>query len=232
MNTYKAKSGIFDERVWYKHSEMEKICLNALRSVDLLSSSPSPTRIDRFIEKRFNIVPKYEHLTDGVLGFTKFGENGVESIVIAKALDLDQKIQSSRRINTTMAHEAGHGLFHSHLFINKGKGLFENLQEKPKVMCRDELTNAIINGRNTYDGKWWEYQANVAIGALLLPRPLAEEVIEPFTVTEGLCLKVLDKTKYSDAVMSLSETFDVNPAVAKIRLSEIFPNENAGQQPL
>lgn len=192
MNTYKAKSGIFDERVWYKPSEMEKICLNALRSVDLLSSSPSPTRIDRFIKKKFNIDAEYEDLPNGVLGFTEFGKKGVESIVIAKALDLDQKIQSYRRVNTTMAHEAGHGLFHAHLFIDKGKGLFSELQEKPKVMCRDELTNAIINGRNTYDGKWWEYQANVAIGALLLPRPLAEQIIEPFTIIEGLCLRVLD----------------------------------------
>lgn len=221
MKTYKAKSGIFDERVWYDHTEMENICLDALRSVALLPDTPSPIRIDRFLKKKFGVDAEYVDLPNGVLGFTEFGEKGVEKIVIAQSLDLDTSISSERRIYTTMAHEAGHGLFHSHLFYFKGATLFEDMRENPKIMCRDELRN-IFNGNN-YNNEWWEYQANVAIGALLLPRPLAEEVLEPFTVSSGLLMKSLEESKFDNAVISLSDTFNVNPAVAKIRVREIFP---------
>lgn len=224
MKTYKAKSGIFDERVWYDQAEMEKICLDALSLVDLLPDSPSPIRIDRFLKKKFGVDATYDNLPNGVLGFTEFGDNGVERIVVAESLDLDLRISSEIRIHTTMAHEAGHGLFHAHLFIFKGKTLFEEVREKPKIMCRDELRN-VFNGNN-YNNEWWEYQANVAIGALLLPRPLAEEALEQFTKNSGLFLKTLDENKYDDAVNCLSETFDVNPAVAKIRVREIFPKTN------
>lgn len=221
MKTYKAKSGIFDERVWYEHTEMENICLDALRSVDLLPPTPSPIRIDRFLKKKFGVDAEYIALPDGVLGFTEFGENGVERIVIAQSLDLDTSVSSERRIHTTMAHEAGHGLFHSQLFYFKGATLFEEMRENPKIMCRDELRN-VFNGNN-YNNEWWEYQANVAIGALLLPRPLAEEVLEPFTISSGLLMKSLDENKFNNAVSVLADTFDVNAAVARIRVREIFP---------
>lgn len=224
MKIYKAKSGIFDERVWYEHCEMENICLDALRSVDLLPNSPSPIRIDRFLKKKFGVDAEYKDLSNGVLGFTEFGDKGVERIVIAESLDLDSSISSERRINTTMAHEAGHGLFHSHLFVFKGHSLFDELKENPKVMCRDELRN-VFNGNN-YNNEWWEYQANVAIGALLLPLPLAEEALKPFTIDSGLLLKTLNDNEFDNAVKSLSETFDVNPAVARIRIREIFPKTN------
>lgn len=224
MKTYRAKTGIFDKRIWYDPAEMEKICLDALRSVDLLPDSPSPIRIDRFLNKQFGVDAEYKNLPDGILGFTEFGDKGVERIVIAESLDLDSRISSERRIFTTMAHEAGHGLFHSQLFIFKGKSLFEEIEEKPKNMCRDEL-RSVFNGNN-YNNEWWEYQANIAIGALLLPRPLAEEALEPFTKDSGLFLKTLDENKYNEAVSCLSDTFDVNPAVARIRIREIFPKTN------
>jgi len=222
MKRYRAKVGIYDWRIFYEHFEMENICLNALRSVNLLPASPSPIRIDRFVEKKFGINAEYDDLPDGTLGFTKFGRSGVERIVVTKSLDLDQSISSSRRINTTLAHESGHGLFHSTLF-NFQDSLFEEQIEEKKILCRDELRSIILSGQNNYNGEWWEYQANVAIGALLLPRPLAEELLEQFTFDSDLLVKNLDEARFEDAVMCLSETFDVNPAVARIRVREIFP---------
>ncbi len=203
---------------------MENICLDALRSVELLPPSPAPIRIDRFLKKKFGVDAEYENLDESVLGFTEFGEKGVERIVIAESLDLDSSVSSERRIFTTMAHEAGHGLFHAHLFTFRGATLFEDMEEKPKIMCRDELKN-IFAGYN-YNRDWWEYQANVAIGALLMPRPLSEEALEPFTVSSGLFMRTLDETKFEKAVAVLATTFNVNPAVAKIRVREIFPKTN------
>ena len=42
--------------------------------------------MDRFIEKRFNIVPQYDDVPDGILGFTKFGTKGPEAVVVSRSL--------------------------------------------------------------------------------------------------------------------------------------------------
>lgn len=52
-------------------------------------STPGPIRIDRFIEKRFNVVHSYEDLGEGILGLTKFGPSGVKAIMVARSLEED-----------------------------------------------------------------------------------------------------------------------------------------------
>ena len=95
--------------------------------------------------------------------------------------------------------------------------------EKPKVLCRD-LPGIEAAGSRKYDGRWWEYQANSAIGALLLPRSLVQKAVDPLLIERGfLGAKVLESSKREEAVRTLTEAFDVNPAVARIRLEEIFP---------
>src|SRR6266480_1646754 len=126
MRSYRPKSGPFQERPYYETQEIERICEDALREVDLLPSSPSPIRIDRFIEKHFGVTPVYEDLEKGVLGFTEFGPNAVQSVVVARTLDEEGTKPAERRIRATLAHEAGHGLLHAHLFVlgNQSKPLF------------------------------------------------------------------------------------------------------------
>ncbi len=87
MRTYRSKTGPFAEQPFYKPSEIESICTDELQKVNLCPSDPTPIRIDRFIEKRFGIQPSYEDLPHGLLGFTLFGEKGVERIVVNKLLD-------------------------------------------------------------------------------------------------------------------------------------------------
>lgn len=224
MKMYRAKSGIFDLRVFYGHDEMEDICLQALVSVELLPENPAPVRIDRFIKKKFEVDAEYLDLPDGTLGFTKFGPSGVERIVVAKTLDLDGSITASRRVNTTLAHEAGHGLFHSHLF-NFQPRLFEADADERKVLCRDELRQ-MLTGSMKYDGEWWEYQANFAIGALLLPRELVKKCVESHVSGSDSYRFYIDDKNLRDATALVAETFDVNPAVARIRLKEIFPSSD------
>ena len=60
--------------------EIERICSDALREVDLYPKEPGPVRIERFITKRFGVTPIYEALPAGVLGFTCFGEKGVDAV--------------------------------------------------------------------------------------------------------------------------------------------------------
>jgi len=228
MKNLRTSTGPFSERPYYKDHEIEDICTDALREVALLPTEPRPVRIDRFIEKRFGIVPSYENLPEGILGLTRFTKDGVKDVVVANALDADSSVSAQRRIRTTLAHEAGHCLLHTHLFVlaTPPKSLFGDFTEptKPKILCRDEPGSA------RYSGQWWEFQANTAMGYLLMPRALVDKVVDEFLVPVGnLGGKRIDPLRHAAALLALSETFDVNRIVAQIRLDALFPKSEGGQ---
>ena len=128
-------------------------------------TSPEAIRIDRFIEKRFRVSPQYEDLPAGVLGFTKFGKNGVRAVVISAALDAEGGKVAERRVRTTLAHEAGHGLLHAYLFALDEIPLHlfdDDSHSGHQILCRDVQGEEQKSDR--YDGRWWEFQANRAMG--------------------------------------------------------------------
>jgi len=225
MRNFKATTGPFKNRPYYTQDEIEQTCLDELGAVELLPSDPTAIRIDRFIEKKFGISHRYEVLPINILGFSLFGSKGVEVIVVAQSLEEESTDSSRRRINTTLAHEAGHALFQGHLFSlgKKPRSLFGNDEtDEPKILCREGGDRDL--GHGAYDGKWWEYQANQAIGALLLPKPLVGRALdEILTVTGSFGAKILDPSKRAQAINTLSEVFDVNPAAAKMRLDTLYP---------
>lgn len=231
MRNYRSKSGPFTERPYYKTHEIEDLCAEELRKVNLFPSSPQPIRIDRFIEKRFGVVPQYDELPDGVLGFTRFTSNGVAAVVVSRVLSEEGTASAERRINTTLAHEAGHGLLHSHLFAVgcQPERLFgaEIDPNTPKILCRDEKDKPFPK----YDGRWWEYQANQTIGALLLPRSLVEQCLNSgiFESVGSFGIRQLNPAKRESAIELLASTFEVNPAVATIRLDQLFPESDSAQ---
>jgi hypothetical protein len=230
MKTIRSKSGPFAERPHFQLREIEEICADGLRKMDLYPSTPQAIRIDRFVEKRFGITPRYEVLPAGVLGFTQFGKKGVEAIVVSRALDEGNSKVDGRRLRSTLAHEAGHGLLHAYLFQlgEKPMSLFDDHDHTPRILCRE-----VIEGprqRTGYDGHWSEFQANRAIGGLLMPRALVEQASQEFCAEVGrLGQRTLPAQKREVAVRELSTTFDVNPIVIRIRLDEIFPQKNDGQ---
>ena len=232
MRTFRASAGPFSERPYYKPDEVDRICMEALRLTELFPAEPEPIRIERFIEKRFKVTPEYRDLGQGVLGMATFGRNGVQSIAIAQALDDEATKTSERRIRTTLAHEGGHGLLHAHLFaFAEDKLLFgEYTSSGPAVLCRDV---AGATKSSNYSGQWWEFQANMAMGSLLMPRPLIIKAVDKFLVQCGqLGTKELPGENRSGAVAELSEVFDVNPIVVTIRLKELFPENSAEQMSL
>lgn len=233
MKNIRAKSGPFSERIYYPEGEIESICSDELAKVGLLPAEPAPIRIDRFIEKRFQVTPSYEDLGGGVLGLTRFGDRGVYEVVISQHLESERTQVAERRVRSTLAHEAGHGLLHAHLFVLAPTGeLFQQsgAKEQRKVLCRGDLEG---NNSSGYNGEWWEFQANRAIGALLLPKELAERALQPFVIDIGkLGFKVFDRMRTEAAARSLADIFDVNPAVVRVRIDQIFPLKPAGQMTL
>lgn len=225
MKTFRTRSGPFSERPHFKPGEIERMCVEELRAAKLLPTEPSPVRIDRFIERRFGVSPRYEELPDGVLGYTKFGPRGVAEIIVAAQLDSDASAVARRRLRSTLAHEAGHGLLHTYLFTlgTKPASLFGETDSKPHILCRDVQGEKNAPG---YDGRWWEYQANRAIGGLLLPRPLVDKAVEPYLVPAGnLGSRAILSGDKDKAARALSELFDVNPSVVRIRLEDLFGGE-------
>lgn len=230
MKVFKSTKGPFSEQPFYSSKEIETLCIHELRAVGLLPDTPAPIRIDRFIEKRFGRAHSYADLEEGVLGLTVFGRHGVQEIVVAESLEDEGTKSAERLLRTTLAHEAGHGLLHTHLFVMENSqplfGDWSNRQ-RPTVLCRDTISRAV------YKGNWWEYQANMVMGAILMPKHLVEQAVQPFLASSGaLGLAVLNEESTEPAARTLAELFDVNPRAVRIRLSLLFPSDRGGQPSL
>ncbi len=214
------------EQPYFSDQDVDTLCFDELSAQGLLPTEPNAIRIDRFIEKRFGRPHTYADLTDGVLGLTKFSARGVQEIVLARVLEDDISKPSERRLRSTLAHEVGHALLHAHLFaLGQQRPLLGDWSDKqaPKVLCREP-------GHKDYSGHWWEYQANMVMGAILLPRSLVQKALEPYLQSEGsLGVRILSVDARSAAVRGLADVFDVNPAMVRIRLEKIVPTISSGQ---
>jgi hypothetical protein len=234
MKTFRATSGPFDQQYRFTTDEIDQACRDALVQEKLMPSQPEAIRIERFVEKRFNITVSYERLEPGILGCTLFNTNGsVKHVVISDQID-DGTKTGARRLYSTLAHEAGHGILHALLFMpspeqgrmNLGAEDRRHLDfQQRRIMCRDTDVKEGAGKQRSYDGRWWEWQANRAIGGLLLPKRLVEMAVVDFlersSVTE---MPVLTSGDREAAVAHVGDIFDVNSVVAKIRLGEMYPD--------
>ena len=234
MRTFKSQSSPFAEKPDHTPNDVEAICSEELQKLGFYPSAPGPIRIDRFIEKRFNLQPTYEDLPNGLLGFTRFGAKGVEEIVITTALDEEGTRPAERRLRTTLAHEGGHGLLHAHLFVlgPRPEALFgDGLAKDAPDPCRDDgMPAAGAGGKTKPPYRWWEFQANLAMGALLLPKTLVVQAMEGHLEPQGLLgLPMLPASRRALAIRELADVFDVNPIVVRIRLESLYPEDSGNQ---
>ncbi len=227
MKEFRAREGRFPLRLHYELAEIDTICLGALRDAKMLPSEPQAIEIDRFLEGHWKVRLLYEDHDPNTMGSTVFDTKGqVIGFTVARWLDEEGSISSDRRLRSTLAHEGGHGLLHQRLFIeDPTPSLFESNQgpNNPRnFVCRSSDIRPA--GATPYSGEWWEWQANRAIGGLLLPIPLVRKVVAPFT-EETRFGTALKEHQRSTAEKELVEVFDVNPVVARIRLNEMFLQE-------
>ena len=238
MRSYRPKTGPFLEGVYYKEEEFNELATDELHAAGLLPLAPEPIWVGYFIEERFGLFPDYEDLPSGVLGYTRFGPNGADRLVVSRSLTKEPGRAAERLVTSTLAHEAGHMLLHSHLFAlklrNGTRPMFEDGLDfdGQSVQCvGDPRVSSSASTGLPYDGSWWEYQANRMIGALLLPKTLVSLAIERFlSAPGGLGSRTLRDGNRDAAARQVAETFDVNPAVARIRINGLF--QKTAQRPL
>jgi len=96
MKIQSRKEGCSSKPLYLPASRIEKICNDALRSVELLPETPSAVRIERLIEKKFSFSPEYAALPVGVLGYTVFGTAGPTRIVVDRGLAEAESIVAER----------------------------------------------------------------------------------------------------------------------------------------
>lgn len=227
-------------RIYFEPPEFEVMMQDlTLRAEPGVFRSGEGVDVDRVLVKALDLEADYVDLPDGVLGRTVFRADGQATIEVSRALaeaaETDQLAR--RRLRTTLAHECGHVACHQQLFVNDTEtlGLFSAKDlspPKPAILCRDTT----ITGQG-YGGKWWEYQANQCMTALLLPKRV-------FSREFNAALLGCQVPTFVDAVRrgqdetilrSLADTFDVSWRSALLRLQELgfAPKpEQMGQQGL
>jgi hypothetical protein len=213
-------SGRYPFQLYFEDlGEIDEICLDALKRQSLLPSKPAPIRIERFVEKEFKTALRYEDLGPDYLGCTIFNSFGaVEAILISRFLEEQNTTPGRRRARSTVAHEAGHGLLHGSLFIDS-PDLGENQR---RILCRSE--DILGETQRSYRGRWWEFQANQAIGSLLLPRPLMNAFLDQSGIElDSSGSRMLTPEQRESLAKRAAVTFDVNPIVVRIRLDSLFP---------
>src|SRR5438128_11542216 len=139
MKEFRTKDGPFPIQLIYETAEIDTICEDALRQSGQLPASPQPIKIDRFLEKFFEVPVVYDKLDEGAIGCTIFNRQGrVTGFIISSLVEADGDQGGKRRTRSTLAHEGGHGLLHPRLFMAVGKtgSLFgSSANDKPKILC-------------------------------------------------------------------------------------------------
>lgn len=227
MAAKSTNNGPFLRRVRYEAKHVEKLCCDALRSVDLLPDRPGPIRIDRFVEKYFRLKLRYCRLDPGLMGAVQFDETGaVVSMMLCEVLGADTTLVGRRKCRSTTAHECGHGLLHGELFAER------IVADRQQGMLRAESgefrsvtsTGFLCRGEgdlgSTPKYEWWEFQANMAMAALLLPWNLVTEAAKPFASAYADAPLRGREAVTEQAADALADVFDVNPVMIRFRLKD------------
>ena len=191
--------------------------------------------MEKFCDRYWGIPEDYLSAGGrGVMGYTAFTYQGFAGIVISAALDENSTQTGRHRTRSTLAHEVGHAILHEKLFVEKflhqrDQGLlFGKIerQQARKIVCRDTHIFGTPN-RN----EWWEIQANRFMSALLIPRPLFENLVGALLADyqERTATPSTRVNRYYASISMVSECFNVSRQMAGIAVDRF--SENASIAP-
>ena len=220
---------------------IDSVCSNLVRRFDkTVFTDPHPVNIEQFMRRMLGINIRYEHLScnDSVLGLAVLlgtdrlpvYDKAKRRAVYTSAAENDVLIEKdltaagcSSRMRFTLAHEAGHVLWHK--MYMQGRAL---AAKKDVLSCEREdigvCPDRAYLGTLTRE-ELVEYQANRSASALLMPREAVENLFagRPLPRTaDDVC----------DRILLTAGTFRVSDVAARYRLIELrlIPDTESGRK--
>lgn len=218
--------GPFLKSFFISDEKISSIAKTQLEKLNLMPSSPSPVKIEKYCERRWGFTEDYTELEPGILGCAAFTENGIEMIAVSRELAEDETRIGRVRTRSTLAHEIGHGELHSETFAkkilydkNQGDLFPKSFSQSNKFLCRE------IQMHRPAEEEWWEVQANRCMVALLLPDHLLRQIVEHFMPKQtGNIFKPSNTIIWHE----VADIFDVSREMARIatdKMEEIIWQE-------
>ncbi len=226
--------GIFLKTEFIPDKRIDRRAIEELQSVGLMPDKPEPVLIDRFCDVKWGMPEDYQYLQTGILGYAGFTYSGFDRIVINAELEDDLSQTARRRVRSTIAHEIGHAILHEKMFVekmlfDKNQGLlFGEMERKPimdvrRIVCREGDVFGSIG-----KSPWYEVQANKFMAAILMPKTLFYQVVEPFLLSYDDCsMSPTMRMRYYGKIDEVSETFNVSREMARIAVENYMTKERA-----
>lgn len=225
MRYKKDDTGRFDKRPHFELGYLDELCERTL--LDYLTSTlesiawpVSTETIIKLVERdteELDLFTSMEEfgLDDGVDGFTDYSGSSKPLVYINKRLY--NKPYLENRLRTTLAHEYGHVLLHGPLFRDDSPC---KLLKSP-----DEWTRPVPRtlSQRAKSKDWMEWQANYAMGALLMPKAAVEELVTWYARKYGFSAPFGERTGHAmQLAEATSKHFLVSVEAASIRLKQMF----------
>jgi len=232
VREYRGPGG--DKRLWYDPDEIEGIMLDELRRARLL---PDATKddlsvdVEAFVERYLGLPFDINATLDAdTLGLTEFIPGRKPKVAISRdltgsALDEDDATPGLvGRWRATVAHEACHVLLHRLLFelddVQHGLFSMPAPSAGPERLFRC-LKRDVGFSRQVSD--WREIQANMGMGALLMPKPVFLSAVKDARSLLGVGQAAIatGSAVHDRLVTVLATRFTVSRQAARIRLSSL-----------
>lgn len=227
-----------------KHAKIDDDVECLLQQYDkTLLTDPHPIDVDDFAERFLGFNMHYENLSNNgcIWGRMVFNNrrilvydpetNGIayhpvdaNTIVIDNSL-LDEASEAAYR--STVAHEAGHGLYHPQIFREDDNQLslfpIENEQKVAVTVCRSVDVTGGTSGRRELvtDHDWIEHHAKYFSAALLMPKTAMKRLCMDETVRKKCLQYGIPILADEELARKVCNTFNVSYTSAKIRISEL-----------
>ncbi|MFA6093765.1 MAG: ImmA/IrrE family metallo-endopeptidase [Elusimicrobiota bacterium] len=227
MRYSKDKTGRFSRRLYFEDGEIDSIMDAVLDETKRPRIGALPAIDIEKVMLRLDLEPTYSELPHGVLGATSFEHDGTSKIVIsctlAESAHSEQPVELSLR--TTQAHELGHAKLHRSLYISNTPSLFNEPLPAP-IQCREK--NILNLG---YNGEWWEFQANAAMAAVLMPRSEFLEEAAAWTHAKHIAslAEAPNAAVYSQFISEVATRFQVSRTAVRYRAEGLKMNYKEAQ---
>ena len=207
-------------------AQIDAYALSCVRAFQpALLTDPAPVPVEAFVEGVLDLSLEYRYLSNNgrYLGMMVFTDCLIPvwepetdtcepcavsagTVVADNALLEDEA--SRPRYRFTLAHEAGHALYHATAFRNLGANQTSSL-----FLCESEPTREEDRRDRWTDFDWLEWQSDTFASCFLMPRD---------AVLEAAHLWRLGRHNWGQSLSAtLAQVFDVSLQAARIRLKDL-----------